>query len=838
MMSGNLHPSGPGDGHFILDIHTRHHQSDDFNYKKGTVMMSKYYHRIVLSVLTLLLTISISKTTQANNTSAAQRGIPGDSWADIVIGQPDFSQITPNEVVGNKLFNPGGVYVDRSVQPNRVYVYDAGNSRILGFSSLGTCQAGINRGQSCTSQSDCPGSTCQIEESRAADFVLGQPDFGSSACNGDSGFQDYPTEPQADADTLCGQRAMSISIAEAGAMATMSTDDNGNFYVTDLFNHRVLRYNNPFTTDNIADYVWGQENFTSNTCNRGASYGYPDDKSLCLAPLPGFGDLKSGVDIDPQGNLWVADTQNNRVLRFPDDIDLGVPAQQADLVLGQPNFTTAMTGNSLDQMDKPASVRLDNSGTLYVADSLNNRVLVFEPPFSNGMSASSLLGVGMNAPTGLETDPIEGIWVNDCENLRVLHFVNDVLQDTIDSVPQRAWGGIGIDRDSNVMVTGWDSQQVLVYTTPNYDWEATFLLADEYGSFNSLGPRGVDSGIGMEVTDHQLIYADGSRLLFWNQTWDLANFQAASGVIGQPDFFTRPKWDPRYGRMRADQSGLLWVTKGLGWTETKILAYQLPLVTGAEPLITLSSPLPLKGGGEFAWTGGIQIEGIDIQPGCDCLWLSDPDYNRVFRIKDVSSPQPEVDIVLGQLDINGIHCNQGRDSDDGYIHPQYPSQDSLCHPGALSFDHAGNLFVADHNLEVAGNWRLLEYDAGSLPASPDTAVFGIPATHVFGRNNDFTEPNCLADDTICGPWEPAFDSQRRMVLGFNGYLGSRFLNIYDDILNNPIPQSVLSDFYSHPMSVRFDQLDNLYVLDHTRNRVLIYLNHPAYRLYIPLTINN
>ncbi|HLO17543.1 MAG TPA: hypothetical protein VK206_22115, partial [Anaerolineales bacterium] len=42
------------------------------------------------------------------------RGVLSDWWADVVIGQPNFGQITPNQVVGNKLFNPGGIYVDRS----------------------------------------------------------------------------------------------------------------------------------------------------------------------------------------------------------------------------------------------------------------------------------------------------------------------------------------------------------------------------------------------------------------------------------------------------------------------------------------------------------------------------------------------------------------------------------------------------------------------------------------------------------------------------------------------------------------------------------------------------
>ena len=47
----------------------------------------------------------------------AVRGVAGDLWADVVIGQPDFSQITDDQVVPFKLFNPGGVIVDRSVAP-------------------------------------------------------------------------------------------------------------------------------------------------------------------------------------------------------------------------------------------------------------------------------------------------------------------------------------------------------------------------------------------------------------------------------------------------------------------------------------------------------------------------------------------------------------------------------------------------------------------------------------------------------------------------------------------------------------------------------------------------
>jgi hypothetical protein len=265
----------------------------------------------------------------------------------------------------------------------------------------------------------------------------------------------------------------------------------------------------------------------------------------------------------------------------------------------------------------------------------------------------------------------------------------------------------------------------------------------------------------------------------------------------------------------------------------KILAYPLPLATGATPVFAITPPLPLKGGGTFTWNWSLINSGLAYQSSCDCLWASDRDNNRVFRIRNVST-YPVVDIILGQTNPLGTHCNQGRDSDDQYIHPSFPSQDSLCSPGGLAFDRLGNLYVADHNLDLAGNWRLLEFDANTLPETPASAIFGIPASRVFGRNGSFTEPNCIQNDPMCGPWEPAFNSKNHMAVGFNGYLGSNFPQVYQNPLTNPQPSTALNDYYSQAYSARFDQFDNLYILDHTRNRVLIYLDRSISSLYLPL----
>ena len=73
-----------------------------------------------------------------------------------------------------------------------------------------------------------------------------------------------------------------------------------------------------------------------------------------------------------------------------------------------------------------------------------------------------------------------------------------------------------------------------------------------------------------------------------------------------------------------------------------------------------------------------------------------------------------------------------------------------------------------------------------------------------------------------------------MVIGFNAYVGGpRFPLIYQDILTNPLPIMALGDLHSMPTSNRFDAQGNLYVLDHNRNRILIYDMTPEV-VFLPL----
>ena len=155
----------------------------------------------------------------------------------------------------------------------------------------------------------------------------------------------------------------------------------------------------------------------------------------------------------------------------------------------------------------------------------------------------------------------------------------------------------------------------------------------------------------------------------------------------------------------ADKSHHLWVTGYLnGDTQVQVDVYQLPLTLGAVPIRTLGFPFDVLGGGQVT-SGEIDwpFTGIAVSDAGE-LWLSHARTNRVLRLRNPLTA-PLVDVVLGQVIVDGTLCNQGHGTEGD----RQPSPDSLCLPGHVSFDRLGNLFVSDDSLELQGNLRLIEF---------------------------------------------------------------------------------------------------------------------------------
>ena len=778
------------------------------------------------------------------------RGLAGDLWADVILGKPDFSEISPYEVVPHKVFNPGGVVVDRSVDPGRAYVWDSGNSRILGI-DLAECYA---------NESPC-----------SADVVLGQPSaYDHSACNGDGGLQNYPVRASASRDTLCGMPDTAISPLEEHTFVTMAVSSSGDLFVPDSHNNRVLKYENPFENDSSADQVWGQADFSGVLCNQ--SFVGPTAETLCFHSHTNRHQIDrygNGVELDAEGNLWVADGGNNRVLRFSLDPDTGEIARAADLVLGQPDFESDGLGSELQEFHAPSAVAIDEDGFLYVADTGNNRVLVFEPPFRTGMWANQVVEAQFSSPTSVVTDPSgHGVWINDTGNSMVvlwspaLASVSTILGKVsyqpdgrcgtsfpiLPSSPNLcdAVGGIGIDGQGNLLVPLTQyGQDVIRFPVPFSDSGSGMLnqpdrrLFGKGREYNYLGQRGLNTARGVAVWGDQLIASDTRRLMFWNGLDTIINGQAADGVVGD-GFYVNDGVDC-CGRIKVDAAGRLWVTSfdGRGYIDV----YQLPLTEHSAPIHTIwtrDATFPVLGADDRI-TLGRRIFGIAPVGQGEFLWLADTDNHRVLRIRDPLT-NPMVDMILGQR--TGTRCNRtiALLPHAGVSREEMgePTANTLCFPGALSIDRLGNLYVSDHSLEVEGNGRLLMFLANSIPTDNSSAIFAPNATKIFPHSTDgtinvtfpqWTSSGVIGShlsylrEAVAATWETAFDSTNRMVVGYNAYTSSRFVGVYDDPLGpETLPTDYLYDVGSMFYAAAFDDNDNLYVGDLNRGRVLVYRN--------------
>lgn len=153
-------------------------------------------------------------------------------------------------------------------------------------------------------------STQALPTDDIGDLVFGQPDLVTGSCN-----------------------TGGLSVSSLCRPQWMAFDGDGDLYVVDAVNSRVLVYDDAATGgDTVADLVIGQPNFTTSGCPA------PTATSLCFA---------AGVAIDSAGNVFVSDWGNNRVLAYitPQSTDV-----IADGVIGQPNLWGAQRDDDLQSV--------------------------------------------------------------------------------------------------------------------------------------------------------------------------------------------------------------------------------------------------------------------------------------------------------------------------------------------------------------------------------------------------------------------------------------------------------------------------------------------------------
>lgn len=312
----------------------------------------------------------------------------------------------------------------------------------------------------------------------------------------------------------------------------------------------------------------------------------------------------SGIASDGR-RLFLADTFNNRVLVWNTPPAGNVPP---DFVLGQKDFTSNDPGSGRDQMNWPFGVATDGKH-LVVADVNNSRILIWNSiPTKNGTPADIVIEGGGNP---WETPPPGGF---------------------PERLPGAAWC-VWTNGEKLVVSNTWGGASVLIWNTfPTRDNQPADLVLKGGGNIGT--PRHITS--------------DGNCLIVGEHN---------ARVEGQPDhgsFFwkTFPTVD--------DQPYDFYMSKGFGWLRGAFLSDgRLMLIGGERPELRIWNSFPQNENDEAdivlelrsSGLWGHDYEGVVVVGSR--IYFSQGNLNRVIGYNSIpTEPDQKPDFIIGSPDLS------------------------------------------------------------------------------------------------------------------------------------------------------------------------------------------
>jgi sugar lactone lactonase YvrE len=218
--------------------------------------------------------------------------------------------------------------------------------------------------------------------------------------------------------------------AELNYPIGVAFDASGNLYIADAENNRVCKVDRAGVITTVA--------------GNGAP-GYNGDPGPAIwAEL----NYPMGLAVDTAGNLYIADTQNNRVRKVDRD---GVITTVAG---------TGAQGYSSDgpavsaELNQPTDVAVDSAGNIYIADNQNFCIRrvdadgVITTVAGNGTQGyggdgGPATGAELDYPTGVAVDSFGALYITDARNNRIRKVDRNGIITTVAGNGTQGYGGDG-----------------------------------------------------------------------------------------------------------------------------------------------------------------------------------------------------------------------------------------------------------------------------------------------------------------------------------------------------------------------------------------------------------
>ena len=221
----------------------------------------------------------------------------------------------------------------------------------------------------------------------------------------------------------------SATAARLAFPAGIAFDKVGNLYVADSLNNRIRRVTPQGTITTVAG---------SATSGFGGDGG-PATSARLAQP--------QAVAIDAAGNLFIADTQNNRIRRvsITGTITTVVGSGVCSVTGPRGGYSGDGGPSSAAQISCPTGVAIDSSGNLFIADSQNNRIrkinsagIITTVAGSGDLNPTVGLGDGgpavaarLRIPLGVTADRAGNLFIADSQNNRIRRVAVDGTINTI-----------------------------------------------------------------------------------------------------------------------------------------------------------------------------------------------------------------------------------------------------------------------------------------------------------------------------------------------------------------------------------------------------------------------
>ncbi len=223
----------------------------------------------------------------------------------------------------------------------------------------------------------------------------------------------------------------------------------------------------------------------------------------------------TGVAVDASGNVYIADDNNNRVLKE---------------TLSGATYTQSTIASGLFN---PISVAVDGSGNVYIVDPGNNRVL--KETLSGGSYTQSTVANastnGLNSPTAVAVDATGNVYIADNGNSRVLKETlsgGAYTQSTVVS-GVGPLDGVAVDGSGNVYISEYTTNVVLKETLSGGSYTQSTLADVNMNGLNTPAGMAVDGSGNVYIAD------DGNHRVLKLQ---FAAMDLGSAALGAPSAAT------------------------------------------------------------------------------------------------------------------------------------------------------------------------------------------------------------------------------------------------------------------------------------------------------------